>query len=74
MEDDDSPAVEIDPNGDVVLILNGKKLLVSSKILSMASRVFAAMFSSQFREGLHNATPGIIPTIPLPEDDATLLR
>ncbi|MCJ1432887.1 hypothetical protein MMC27_002245 [Xylographa pallens] len=70
MEDNDTPVVEIDPNGDVVVLLNWKKLLVSSKILSMASRVFAAMFSSRFKEGLQNATPGIISTVSLPEDDA----
>jgi len=74
MEDDDSAVVVIDPKGDVVLGLNcsdvKKKLLVSSKILSMVSPVFAAMFSSRFKEGLHSVTPGSSLEIPLPEDDA----
>ncbi|MCJ1382309.1 hypothetical protein MMC17_005422 [Xylographa soralifera] len=74
MEDDNSPVVEIDPKGDVVLELNCSdattRLLVSSKILAMVSPVFAAMFNSQFKEGLHNTKPGLYPAVPLPEDDA----
>ena len=74
MEVDSTPVVQVDPKGDVILelTLHGgmKRLLVSSKILSMVSPVFAAMFSSQFKEGLHNTTPGIVPTVSLPEDDA----
>lgn len=42
----------IDANGDVVLLIGeAKSLLVSSKILSVASPVFAAMLSPHFREG-----------------------
>ncbi|MCJ1288264.1 hypothetical protein MMC26_007619 [Xylographa opegraphella] len=74
MEDDNSPVVEIDPKGDVVLVLNmshaDKRLLVSSNILSMVSPVFAAMFSSQFKEGLQNVMSGIPSNITLPDDDA----
>ncbi|MCJ1397827.1 hypothetical protein MMC11_001023 [Xylographa trunciseda] len=74
MENAKSSVVEIDPKGDVVLVLNcqdeKKKLLVSSRILSMVSPVFAAMLNSQFKEGLHNVTPGISHKVSLPDDDA----
>ncbi len=64
--------VVIDPNGDVIFVLGTDKnikLLVSSKVLSIASKPFAAMFSPRFTEskGLSAAAPK---EIPLPEDDA----
>ena len=50
-----------------------KELLVSSNVMSMASPVFAAMFSSQFSEGQalekHRSTKKIT-KVPLPEDNA----
>lgn len=61
----------IDPDGDVALLLSPNllplRLIVSSKILSLASPVFAAMFSPNFREGrsLSSACPT---EIPLPDD------
>lgn len=59
----------IDPNGDVVLLFTGDspRLLVSSKTLSLASPVFAAMFSPRFREGrsLSTANPTVVS---LPDD------
>lgn len=47
----------LDPKGDAILILlnqaslNARKLLVSSRVLSLASPVFAALFSPRFQEG-----------------------
>ena len=43
--------VEIDPDGNVLLLLDGLELKVFSKVLSLASRVFKAMFSSHYAEG-----------------------
>ncbi|MCJ1396910.1 hypothetical protein MMC11_000101 [Xylographa trunciseda] len=44
--------VDIDANGDVILHLSSEtKLRVSSKVLSLASPVFKAMFRSGFAEG-----------------------
>lgn len=59
----------IDPDGDVVLVLEGAELQVSSKVLSVASAVFKAMFGPHFVEGsdLNGAGPR---RVPLPEDDA----
>jgi len=66
-------AVEFDPDGDVCLELScpGERvhLLVSSKVLTLASPVFAKMFNSQFREGLSNRAASRGPPIPLPDDD-----
>jgi hypothetical protein len=48
-----SETVEIDPAGDVRLEIGreSKSLLVSSKVLSLASSVFKAMFGPHFQEG-----------------------
>jgi hypothetical protein len=67
--------INVDPNGDVILELSspdGKKnLLVSSRVLSLASPVFRAMFASRFKEGLSNhSIPECPHVIHLPEDDA----
>ena len=66
-------AVEFDPNGDVCFELScpeGKvHLLVSSKILTLVSPVFAAMFNSRFRESLNLHAVFKRTPIPLPEDD-----
>lgn len=58
----------IDPHGDVVLLLGGasRRLLVCSKILSVASSVFAAIFSPRFHEAevpLLNDPPLAVETI-----------
>ena len=59
---------ELDPQGDIVLSVGEKRLLSSSKVLSLASPVFRAMFGSQFSEGrrLSTTQPG---EIPLTDDD-----
>lgn len=65
--------VEYDPSGDVTFELScpdGKvHLLVSSKVLSLASPVFAAMLNSQFKEGLSNRAVSRGSPIPLPDED-----
>lgn len=66
--------VNVDLNGDVTLELSrtdGKKvhLLTSSKVLTLASSVFATMFSSQSKEGLSNHGASNKPRISLPNDD-----
>jgi len=38
------PISTVDPKGDVVLELDGERLLVSSKVLILVSPVFGAMF------------------------------
>jgi hypothetical protein len=59
--------ITIDPDGDVTLELTG---LVSSKVLSLASPVFARMFKSQFQESLNNkSTTGPPVLIPLPDEN-----
>lgn len=61
----------IDHNGDVMLELGESHLLVSSKVLSLVSPVFAAMFKPQFKEGIQSHSSSNGPSkIPLPEDDA----
>lgn len=64
--------VKIDSDGDVLFIVSSDKptarLLVSSKVLSLASPVFAAMFSPRFKEG-SSLNPGCPSEVPLPEDD-----
>jgi len=71
------PLVEIDRHGDVTLQLtknsNGSddgvhSILVSSKVIALASPVFSAMMSPHFREG-QRSTLGTLDPIPLPDDD-----
>ena len=57
----------IDTDGDVVLRLSGADLRVSSKALSLASKVFQAMLSPRYAEG-STIRNGII-TVDMPEDD-----
>ncbi|KAI9763059.1 MAG: hypothetical protein M1840_000950 [Geoglossum simile] len=61
----------IDPNGDVVFAVGPSNpkvhLLVSSKVLSLASPVFTAMFRHGFQEG-SNLSTGSLHPIPLPDD------
>lgn len=65
----------IDPEGDVILELEGARLLVSSHVLRLASPVFNAMFKTDFQEGSSLASKDQCTTVPLPEDDtnATVL-
>jgi hypothetical protein len=73
------PLIEIDRDGDVTLQLTKhtdggsgdsiRSILVSSKALSLASPVFAAMMGPRFREGQRSAL-GTLDPIPLPDDDA----
>lgn len=68
---------DFDPDGDVVLILSSNdsrsnpmsvRLRASSKHLSLASDVFRAMLSKNFKEGAALKSTGIV-EIPLPDDD-----
>ena len=60
----------IDAQHDIILRLIGGDLLVSSKVLSLASPVFEAMFKPHFKEGVeHHLQLKERPVINLPEDD-----
>ena len=65
--------LEIDPHGDLYLELKTTRLLVSSKVLSLASSFFARMLRSQFKEGLSNYQGLETPSVALPEDDEALV-
>jgi hypothetical protein len=62
----------IDPDGDVLLQVGSSEpkahLLVFSKVLSLASPVFAVMLSPRFKGGI-GLRLGNSCEIPLPEDD-----
>jgi hypothetical protein len=62
---------KIDPNGDVLFAVGPSDqkvhLLVSSKVLSLASPVFTAMFRHGFQEG-NNLSTGSLHPISLPDD------
>ena len=60
--------IEIDPIGDVYLVLDTIKLRVSSKALSLASKVFSVMFQPSFREGVTLAQHDTC-EVPLPDDN-----
>ena len=72
MEDVQPPGTNqkltIDPEGDVHLSLRGRELLVSSKVLSLASPVFKKLFGPHFSEGncVEASNPG---HVDLHEDD-----
>jgi hypothetical protein len=69
-QDETMAKIIVNPNHDIVLRLNGYDLLVSSKVLSLASPVFEAMFKPHFKEGVeHHLRLGEPHIIPLPEDD-----
>ena len=74
MAEDKASLISIDHNGDTLLEVSnpdGKtRLLVSSKVLTLASPVFAAMFKSRFKEGLNNHSKSAKPPIPLLDDNA----
>ncbi len=62
----------IDPDGDVIFICGEIELQVSSKVLSLASPVFKALFSPNFAEGQPTSSKAI--HIHLHDDDAESLR
>ena len=62
--------VDIDPDGDLILVLEATELKVSSKALSLASKVFKAMFKPGFKDGnTMRAGKGSLFSIHLPDDD-----
>jgi len=69
--------VTVDTEGDVILVVTGKEeagqardFLASSKILKLASPVFAKMFAPCFREGAAlQSSAETCPTVQLKEDD-----
>ena len=63
----------IDEDGDVLVQSGSKELLVSSKILALASPVFKAMFNSKFLEGSTIRNTQCPLQLPLPEDDPDAL-
>ena len=76
MDDTQSSAsptfTDVDPHDDVLLLLGPSKnvsLRVSSKALSLASTVFAALFSPRFSEGQPLSSSTEARNVPLPEDD-----
>jgi len=71
----------LDPRGDVVLIttsdMGGKvEFLVQSKVLALASEVFASLFGPRFREGtaLENSSSSHPAKVPLPDDSPHGMR
>lgn len=73
LENSEILKINIDPSGDVTVELSRTDekvhLLVSSKVLALASSAFAAMFSSKFKEGLSNDGASEKAPICLPDDD-----
>lgn len=68
-------SADISPNGDVVLVVGPReaRLRVTSQCLSSASKVFSAMFNSQWSEG-QNLSEKAPKDIFLEEDDAMAMR
>ncbi|KAJ9272174.1 hypothetical protein DTO212C5_1679 [Paecilomyces variotii] len=72
--EDGTEIEKLDAEGDVTLVVGGntmspRQFLVSSKVLSLASPVFAKLFGPHFLEGSQMAKHGSV-TIHLDEDDA----
>ena len=71
----DNLCVDADPVGDLVLVSGPaerqQSVRVSSKILSVASPVFATMFGPRFAEGQNSGTENW--TVSLPDDDPTAI-
>lgn len=69
----DSQRKDPDPNGDLILSIGVEEMpvRVSSKTLSLASPVLAAMLKPNFAEGqvLSNTKTNEVATIRLPDDD-----
>ena len=63
----------IDDDGDVLVQTNSKELILSSKILALASPVFKAMFSPKFREGSTARSAQNPLQLPLPDDNPDAL-
>ncbi len=67
-----------DPNGDVKFIIgdpnSAKTLRVSSKVLSLASPVFAALFSLKSSEGVALRNSTNVSEISLPDDDPEAMQ
>lgn len=55
---------DVDPEGDVTLVVGDQQIRASSKVLALASPVFATMLGPYFAEGQAKN-----PSITLPEDD-----
>ena len=68
---------DIDPAGDVILEVGAEvcgdqtRLRVSSKVLSLASPAFAAMFSPKWSDGVNKVSASEPQHISLPEDDSS---
>lgn len=62
----------IDPEGDVVLICGETEFQVSSKVLTLASPVFRALFGPSFAEGQPGSSK--VSRIRLYDDDAESMR
>ena len=68
---------DIDPAGDVILEVGAEvcgdqaRLRVSSKVLSLASLAFAAMFSPKWSDGVNKVSASEPQHISLPEDDSS---
>ena len=62
----------IDPEGDVILVSGETEFQVSSKVLSLASPVFKALFSPNFAEGQTISSNAI--RIRIHDDDAESVR
>lgn len=65
---------EVDPEGDIYLEIENSLILVSSKVLSLASPVFSTMLNSHFRERLAGQQGLEKPRITLQEDDAPTME
>ena len=71
-----APQYDVDPAGDLILLVGQGKdqtpIRVSSKVLSLASPVFATMFGPRYLEGhvLSKQVKFSTPSFPLPEEDS----
>ncbi|KAI9867585.1 MAG: hypothetical protein M1813_008384 [Trichoglossum hirsutum] len=63
----------IDEDGDILVQIGSKEMLVSSKILILASPVFKAMLKSNFLEGNTARSTQHPLKLPLPDDDPDAL-
>ena len=74
------PRHNVDPAGDLILLVgegeNQVPIRVSSKVLGLASPVFAAMFSPRYLEGhvLSKQAGLSIPSFPLSDEDPEAMR
>lgn len=67
-----------DPEGDIIFMVGRKEtdqksILVSSKVLSLASPAFAALFSPRWSEGADKSSSIIPRQIDLPDDDTATM-